>query len=77
MQDCRLVLQIRDGKVDLDGENISLVELTELCGVIQIFAGIAAMKRGADIDTVKDSLLDVHLAAMRKIETDMKKMEEE
>lgn len=68
MQDCRVVLAVRDGRVRMEGANISMAELTELCGVLQVMAGKLAMERGLDIEDVKDHLLDVHLAAMRGLE---------
>lgn len=68
MEDCRLALTVKNGRVLLEGEKLSLVELTELCGALQIITGNAALKHGADMDTVKDNMLDVHLAAMRILE---------
>lgn len=68
MKDCRLTLMSKDGKVTMEGENVSMVELAELSGVLQIIAGEAAMARGADIDDVKNNMLDIHLAAMAQVE---------
>lgn len=68
MQDCRLVLTVKDGKVGVQGESLSLVELVGLCGVLQVIAGTDAMNRGMDIDSVKNNMLDVHLEAMRRLD---------
>lgn len=68
MEDCRLELTVKDGKVGLKGENLSLVELVGLCGVLQVIAGTDALKRGMDLDTVKNNMLDVHLEAMRRLD---------
>lgn len=68
MQDCRLVLTVKDGKVGVQGETLSLVELAGLCGVLQVIAGTDALNRGMDIDDVKSNMLDVHLEAMRRLD---------
>lgn len=68
VEDCRLELTVKDGKVGLKGENLSLVELAGLCGVLQVIAGTDALKRGMDLDTVKNNMLDVHLEAMRRLD---------
>lgn len=68
MEDCRLELTVKDGKVGFKGENLSLVELVGLCGVLQVIAGTDARKRGMDLDTVRDNMLDVHLEAMRRLD---------
>lgn len=65
MKDCKLVMTVKNNRVGMEGENISIVELLELCGVLQVMAGKAAQKRGMDIEDVKDNMLDVHLAAMQ------------
>ena len=68
MKDCRVTLVVKDNKVNMVGEDISMIELAEMCGALQILTGIRALKLGADIEEVKDNLLDVHLAAMRIVE---------
>ncbi|MBQ9250801.1 MAG: hypothetical protein IJ179_10615 [Oscillospiraceae bacterium] len=68
MKDCRVTLVVKDNKVNMEGEDISMIELAEMCGALQILTGIRALKLGADIEEVKDNLLDVHLAAMRIVE---------
>lgn len=68
MGDCRVELTIKDGKVDMRAEHVSLEDMTAICGVLQVLVGRNAMERGADIETVKDKLLDVYLAAMNDLE---------
>lgn len=73
MKDCNVTLTVKDGKVNLEGGNISMVELAELCGVLQVMTGVRALALGSSLDDVKDNLLDVHLAAMRIVEDQNKK----
>lgn len=68
MKDCKLVMTARDGRVDVQAEHMSLVELTELCGILQVLAGQNAMEWGLGLDEVKDNLLDIYLAAMQQLE---------
>lgn len=68
MKDCNVTLTVKGDKVNLEGENISMVELTELCGALQVMTGVRALALGSSLDDVKDNLLDVHLAAMRVVE---------
>lgn len=68
MEDCRVELTVKNGKVDMRAEHVSLEDLTAICGVLQVMVGRNAMARGADLDTVKDKLLDVCLAAINDLE---------
>ena len=68
MKDCRVTLAVKDNKVNLEGEDISMVELAQMCGALQVITGLRALALGTDIEDVKDNLLDVHLASMRVIE---------
>lgn len=68
MKNCRLMITVKDEQVGIEGEDISLMELVELCGVLQVTAGTAALKRGMDMEDVKNNMLDVHLAAMCMLE---------
>lgn len=65
MKDCRVELIARDGKVDMEAERVSLEDLTTMCGVLQVITAKEALARGVDLDTVKNKLLDVYLAAMQ------------
>ncbi|RKJ49667.1 hypothetical protein D7Y05_08190 [bacterium 1XD42-54] len=68
MEDCRVEIAVRDGKVDMRAEHVSLEDMTAICGVLQVMVGRNAMMRGADLEMVKDKLLDVYLAAMNDLE---------
>ena len=68
MEDCRVEIAVRDGKVDMQAEHVSLEDMTAICGVLQVMVGRNAMMRGADLEMVKDKLLDVYLAAMNDLE---------
>lgn len=39
-----------------------------MSGFLQVFIGTEGMKRGLDMDEVKNNMLDIHLAAMETIE---------
>ncbi len=77
MKDCKVTLTVKDDMVNLEGRNISMVELTELCGILQVMTGVRALVLGSSLDDVKDNLLDVHLAAMRVVEDKEQKVKEE
>ena len=68
MKDCRLVITVSDDVVSFEGQNISIEELAAVSGFLQVFIGTEGMKRGLDMDEVKNNLLDIHLAAMETIE---------
>lgn len=65
MKDCRLVITVSDDVVSFEGQNISIEELAAVSGFLQVFIGTEGMKRGLDMDEVKNNMLDIHLAAMR------------
>lgn len=68
MKDCRLVITVSDDVVNFEGQNISIEELAAVSGFLQVFIGTEGMKRGLDMDEVKNNMLDIHLAAMETIE---------
>lgn len=68
MKDCRLVITVSDDVVSFEGQNISIEELAAVSGFLQVFVGTEGMKRGLDMDEVKNNMLDIHLAAMETIE---------
>lgn len=68
MEDCRVELTVKNGKVNMQAEHVSLEDMTAICGVLQVMVGRSAVMRGADLETVKDKLLDVYLAAMNDLE---------
>ena len=64
----RLVITVSDDVVSFEGQNISIEELAAVSGFLQVFIGTEGMKRGLDMDEVKNNMLDIHLAAMETIE---------
>ncbi|MCM1258445.1 MAG: hypothetical protein NC307_11405 [Roseburia sp.] len=64
MQDCRLVLEVKGGKVSVIAEKMDMVGLATMCGILEQFMGAEALRRGKSLEDVKDSMLDIHLAAM-------------
>ena len=68
MQDCSLTMRVVDDEITFEGRDISLVELSAMAGFLQVFIGTEAVKRGTDIEDVKDNVLDIHLTAMQELE---------
>lgn len=68
MQDCSLTIRVVNDEITFDGREISLVELSAMAGFLQVFIGIEAIKRGTDIEDVKDNVLDIHLTAMQELD---------
>lgn len=72
MQDCKLIVTVRDNKVNFKGQAISMEKLVQIAGFLQVFIGIEGMRRGLDLDDVKNNMLDIHLAAMDTIEEQLR-----
>lgn len=68
MKDCRLVITVSDDVVSFEGQNISIEELAAVSGFLQVFIGTEGLKRGLDMDEVKNNMLDIHLASMETLE---------
>lgn len=68
VRDYRITITVRGDVFTVTAEGISMVELAEAAGFLQVFAGQEGLRRGLDIDEVKDNMLDIHLAAMEAIE---------
>lgn len=68
MNDCRLVMVVRDDKVNIEGREASIEDLAQMSGFLQVFVGLEGLKRGLDMEDVKDNMLDIHLAAMEALE---------
>ena len=68
MQDCSLTMRVVNDEITFEGRDISLVELSAMAGFLQVFIGTEAVKRGTDIEDVKDNVLDIHLTAMQELE---------
>lgn len=67
MQDCRLVLEVKNDKVLIQAEDMDMVELAIMCGALEQLMGMEALRRGKSLDDVKDNMLDIHLAAMEML----------
>ena len=79
MRDCKLIVTVRDDKVNFEGQDISVEELAQIAGFLQVFVGMEGLKRGLDMDDVKNNMLDIHLAAMETLEEQLRagKLEED
>ena len=72
VRDYRLTMTVKGDVFTVTAEGISMVELAEAAGFLQVFAGQEGLRRGLDIDEVKDNMLDIHLAAMETIEEQLR-----
>lgn len=72
MKDCKLIVTVRNGKVNFEGQNISVEELAQIAGFLQVFVGMEGLKRGLDMDDVKNNMLDIHLASMETLEEQLR-----
>lgn len=72
MRDCKLIVTVRDDKVNFEGQDISVEELAQISGFLQVFVGMEGLKRGLDMDDVKNNMLDIHLAAMETLEEQLR-----
>lgn len=68
MRDCMLTITVRRDEVNFDGRDISIEELAQIAGFLQVFVGREGLTHGLDMDDVKNNLLDIHLAAMEALE---------
>ena len=48
MRDCKLIVTVRDDKVNFEGQDISVEELAQIAGFLQVFVGMEGLKRGLD-----------------------------
>lgn len=70
MNDFRIFLQVKDGKLDVMAEDdsaISIKDLAETCGILYLLIGDICMRKGADLEQVKDSLTDMHQASILQL----------
>lgn len=68
MNDCKLVITVRDGMMNMEGKHMSIEELAAISGYLQVFVGTEGLQRGLDLDEVKGNMLDIYLAAMDMLE---------
>lgn len=76
MKNCKLIMEIRDGKVLTRASEIDMVQLATLCGALEQLMGLKALKHGKSLDDVKDNMLDIHLAAMQALTEQVRREEE-
>lgn len=67
MRDCRLEIEVKDGKMAVKSENTRMVELVQMCGAFEQIVGLAALEGGISLEGVKSNMLDIHLAAMETL----------
>ena len=72
MRDCKLIVTVRDDKVNFEGQDISVEELAQIAGFLQVFVGMEGLKRGRDMDDVQLNMRDIHLAAMDTLEEQLR-----
>ena len=72
MRDCKLIVTVRDDKVNFEGQDISVEESAQIAGFLQVVVGMEGLKRGLDMDDVKNNMLDIHLAAMETLEEQLR-----
>ena len=66
-KNCRLTIEVKDGKVLTEAEFVDMVDLATMCGALQLLMGLEALSRGTSLEDVKDNMLDIHLAAMETL----------
>ncbi len=73
MDDCSLLITVRDDQLNFEAQNVTLEGLANMAGFLQVFAGRESLQRGLSMDDIKDHMLDIHLAAMEAVEAQMEK----
>ena len=76
-KESRLLIVLKGGKVEFQATNIDMVELATMCGALEQLMGVEAIRRGKSLDDVKDSMLDIHFAAMRTLSEQIIREEED
>lgn len=77
MKNCKLIMEIWDGRVLIQASEIDMVQLATMCGALEQLMGLEALKRGKTLDDVKDNMLDIHLAAMQALTEQVKREEDD
>ena len=76
----KLVIELNEkDDIHIEPKNINIRQLVLATGALQQYAGAVALAGGTDVDTVKDQLLDVYLAAMDGMtrKADLSEMEDD
>mgnify|MGYP004525762019 CR=1 FL=1 len=70
MNDFKVTLQVKNGKLDVSAEDdsrISMKELAETCEILYLLIGDICMRNGADLESVKDAFLELHQKTMLRL----------
>jgi hypothetical protein len=67
MQDCKLTIEIKNDKAEIEAKGCGMVEVAFICGILEQTMGLRALRLGKSLDDVKDNMLDIHLAAMENL----------
>lgn len=67
MNDCRLVLEMKDDNIQIKTEGTGIVELLTMCGALEQSIGLTAVRGGVPLENVKSDMLDIHLEAMNAL----------
>lgn len=67
MQDCKLIITVRDNKVNLSGQNTSAEAWAYMCGALMQSIGLIAYKAGMSLDDIKNNLYDIYFGAMESL----------
>ena len=76
-KESRLLIVLKGGKVESQSLKFNNVDLPPICGALEQLMGVEAIRRGKSLDDVKDSMLDIHFAAMRTLSEQIIREEEE
>lgn len=68
MDDCKLIVTVRDDKAHFEGVDVSMEDLAMISGFLQVFVATEGLKSGLALDDVKSNMLDIYLAAMEEAE---------
>lgn len=72
MENCKVTLEMRNGKFKIQGENISLQDQAELCGYFLSYIGAHALMGGMSVDEMRNALLDVGLKSGEEVAKSIK-----
>lgn len=64
MKNCRLTIEMKDGKILIQAEKAGMQELAEMIMCLEQSVGLAAFHDGKLLEDIKCNMLDIHLAAM-------------
>lgn len=72
MKDCKVTLEMRNGKVMIYGKDISLEEQALLCGYFLIYIGAKALIGGMSVDEMRNILLDLGIKSGEEVAKSIK-----